>query len=369
MKNTGFYWEIKDVLTQFVAAFDDIFIKRYDKDRNPLESIEVRYVFAPKERIIYDIVNKAQNITLPAVSVNVTSVARDSSRVFNKLEDVYLPGIPSQGFSRAARVPAPVPINIEVSVSIIAKYMTDIDQIISNFVPYCDPYIILSWSLPVEFGTAEPFEIRSEVLWSGTISMTNPIDITNDKYRVIGDTSFTIKTWLFKEAKDTQAIIYKVENNFTDVRTTDILTYYEDYRGLSGYSTTEMVVVSALPSVTNLFYSTSGATIPVYSTPITIRRDNTNQFIVYGKNFNYSNTFYLSSGTPNFYKNYSPIRTAKSPLISGYNVTNFVSVLNNNIYTLNLPVCALSSQGAFTIVTANSAGWATTDSGLAVNVD
>ena len=369
MKNTGFYWEIKDVLTQFVAAFDDIFIKRYDKDRNPLESIEVRYVFAPKERVIYDIVNKAQNITLPAVSVNVTSVARDSSRVFNKLEDVYLPGIPSQGFSRAARIPSPVPINIEVSVSIIAKYMTDIDQIISNFVPYCDPYIILSWPLPGEFGTAEPFEIRSEVLWSGSISMTNPIDITNDKYRVIGDTTFTIKTWLFKEAKDTQAIIYKVENNFTDVRTSDILTYYEDYRGLSGYSTTKTIIVSAQPSVTNLFYTASGATIPVYSTPITIKRNNPNQFIVYGKNFDYNNTFYLSSGTPNFYKNYKGVKTAKSPTISAYDVTDFVSVLNNNIYTLFIPTCALSAQGNFTIVTANSAGWASTDSGLAVNVD
>jgi hypothetical protein len=369
MKNTGFYWEIKDVLTQFVAAFDEIFIERYNKDRSPQETIEVRYVFAPKERVIYDIVNKAQNITLPAVSVNITGISRDNSRVFNKLESTFVPGMPDQTGPRAAKIPAPVPVNIEVSMSIISKYMTDVDQIISNFVPYCDPYIIISWPVPSAFGTAETLEIRTEVLWSGNISITNPIDITNDKYRITCDTSFTIKAWLFKEAVDTQAIIYKVDNNFTQVRNVDQLRYYEDYKPLSGYETTEVITVSALPSVTNLFYSLTGATIPVYNTPITIRRNNPNMFIVYGKNFDYNNTFYLSSGTPNFYKDFTEIKTPKSPTISAYDITNFVSVLNNNIYTLNIPTCALSAQGAFTIVTANSAGWAATDSGLAVNVD
>ncbi len=40
-------------------------------------NIEVRYVFAPKQRVMYDIINKAQNITLPVVAVNLTSITRD----------------------------------------------------------------------------------------------------------------------------------------------------------------------------------------------------------------------------------------------------------------------------------------------------
>ena len=92
MRKRAYHFEIKDLLTQFVAAFDDTVISRFDKNRNAKQNIDVRYVFAPKQRIMYDIVNKAQNLTLPVVAINLTSVTRDESRVFNKLTPSYLPG-------------------------------------------------------------------------------------------------------------------------------------------------------------------------------------------------------------------------------------------------------------------------------------
>ena len=76
MKNRAFHFEIKDLLTQFIAAFDDVVIKRYTRggrdreeptgnvlERTPKQDVEVRYVFAPKQRVMYDIINKAQNLT------------------------------------------------------------------------------------------------------------------------------------------------------------------------------------------------------------------------------------------------------------------------------------------------------------------
>jgi len=60
MKNRAFHFEIKNLLTQFVAAFDDTVISRYNKDRERKSNIEVRYVFAPKQRVMYDIINKAK---------------------------------------------------------------------------------------------------------------------------------------------------------------------------------------------------------------------------------------------------------------------------------------------------------------------
>ena len=59
MVNYTYNFEVKDLLTQFVAAFDDTVIKRYDKNNNARQEIGVRYVFAPKQRIMHDIVNKA----------------------------------------------------------------------------------------------------------------------------------------------------------------------------------------------------------------------------------------------------------------------------------------------------------------------
>ena len=77
------------MVTQFIAAFDDIVIGRYNKNRDELDKIDVRYVYAPKERVMYDIINENKTITLPAVAVSIKSVARDTSRVFNKLDGFY----------------------------------------------------------------------------------------------------------------------------------------------------------------------------------------------------------------------------------------------------------------------------------------
>lgn len=54
MKNYTFNWEIQTLLEQFVAAFNDVIIKRYDKDKNaisPLSGIKVNYVYGPKQRV------------------------------------------------------------------------------------------------------------------------------------------------------------------------------------------------------------------------------------------------------------------------------------------------------------------------------
>jgi hypothetical protein len=74
VKKSPYYFEIKDLLTQFVTAFDDIVIKRFNVNRKVEDRISVRYVYSPKQRVLYDIINTAQNITLPAVAVTIGSI-------------------------------------------------------------------------------------------------------------------------------------------------------------------------------------------------------------------------------------------------------------------------------------------------------
>jgi hypothetical protein len=364
VNNEGFYWEIKDILTQFVAAFDDATIKRYDKNRSARELVKVRYVVAPKERVMYDIVNKTHNLTLPAVAINIGSISRDQSRVFNKIEPSYYPGRPnSSGQATAAKIYNPIPINIEVSMSILCKYMADMDQIISNFVPYSNPYIILSWPVPQEFGLAQTTEIRSEVLWSGSINYTSPIDIAStEKFRIVADTSFTIKTWLFREVVDPANIIYKVDANFYSVRSSDVLFSADEYNVLSGidFTTTDVITVSAIPSFTNWFYNAGGVVLPVTeNTSLTLREPVS--FVMYGRSLDFNNTFYLSGNNPNMFPSSEQIITAKSPTIEAFNVSQYSAVFGNNIATINIPLSTIQEPGIFTIVSANSAGWGNVD--------
>jgi hypothetical protein len=76
MRKSPYFFEIKNLLIQFLAAFNNVVIKRFNAEREVGQTLQVRYVYAPKQRVIYDIVNYAQNITLPVVSINMTSFTR-----------------------------------------------------------------------------------------------------------------------------------------------------------------------------------------------------------------------------------------------------------------------------------------------------
>jgi len=382
MKKRAFHFEVKNLLTQFIAAFDDIVISRWNKDRTAKSNIEVRYVFAPKHRVMYDIVNKAQNITLPAVAVNLTNVTRDNSRVFNKIAPSYLPTQLLEAPKASSKFHMPVPIDLEVKMSILARYMQDVDQIVSNFVPYNNPYIIISWQVPENFGTEYTQEIRSEVLWSGDLQYSTPIDTTySDKFRITVDTSFTIKGWLFPEQKDTAGTIYKVDNNFINVDLankiyspldkTEVVednTYREyGYGVLSAFNTessgltsnTETITISGIPEFTNIFYVITGQSI-MLTENTTIKKDRINWFTLYGKRFNYSNNFYLSSNIADFRSNYTAITSAKSDTISGYKLDDSLfNVVNDNVVSIYLPASTLSATGDMTFITGNEAGWGT----------
>ena len=269
MNNYTYHFEIKDLLTQFAAAFDDVVIKRYNKNRVAEQSINVRYVLAPKQRVMYDIVNKAHNLTLPVIAMNVTSVARDNNRIFNKLDNLYN----YKDERNSTFIGMPVPVNIEVSVSILARYMQDMDQILSNFIPYSNPYIIITHKEPNS--TQDSIEIRTEVNWNGSINMTSPTDMTySDKFRIVADTSFTIKGWLFKDTNTLTPPIYNIKFNSISLTPGFNLETLDD---ISSYQTvtetlcnnTSSNTLSGAPYFTDLFLFTGSEYIRMFP-PYTI---------------------------------------------------------------------------------------------------
>ena len=235
MKAQPYFFEIKDLITQFITAFDNVVIKRYNSDRSVDSQLQVRYVYSPKQRVMYDLINQAQNITIPVISVSISSVTRDPERVFNKVPGFYFTKrtTNTDAYSGTTNyMRSPVPVNISVSMSILTKYQTDMEQIISNFVPYSNPYIVLSWQIPADFNLAVPYEIRSEVLWNNVVQLTYPTDIAaNQKYRLIGDTGFVIKGWLFPAVPLSGASnIFNIDANFV---ASSNITIYEDLSGTS----------------------------------------------------------------------------------------------------------------------------------------
>lgn len=220
MRQYTYYFEVKDLILQFLAAFDNVVIKRYNKNRIAEATQQVRYVYAPKQRVLHDLINPAQNITLPVVSLTINSIQRDNNRVFNKNAGFYAYGSvddrsPS---SKTFHYKAPVPVNIDLDMSIIARFQSDMDQILSNFIPFNNPYIILSWTVPKEFNLPYTQEIRTEVLWNGNIGLEYPTDMNGQqKAQIVANTKFTIKGFIFPDPQNPVNNIFKIDVSMTAV--------------------------------------------------------------------------------------------------------------------------------------------------------
>lgn len=335
---------------------------RYTKDREAKERIDVRYVNGPKNRVLYDIIDKAKTLTLPVVTIEQKGISRDITRNQNKNQYIYRPSI--GGTPNTSRIPSPIPVSIPIEVNIICEFKEDLDQIVGNFVPYCNPYFTVSWKVPPSYKLDFIDEVRIECEWDGNVSYSSPASLQpTDKARIIGTTNFTIKGYLYPMDFNPQGTIYTVKADFHSVN----LKPYTDYTALSGDGyETETVLISAYPEISNEFSLYNNIVVPL-SSEYRIDKRNANTFIIYGKRFGYNNVFYLSSNTPNFYNNYEEIVTAKYPTISGYRLPDsFVSVTSDNIVNISLSANSLNT-GQFTIVTMNSAGWVST--GCLITVD
>lgn len=346
----------------FVSAFDDAFVFRYDFDtKKAKERIDIRYIFGPKHRVLHDLNDKAKTLQLPVVTLEQTNYYKDNSRIFNKNNHFIRPYLNNKSISK---VPTPIPMNMDINMSIIGKFKEDLDQIIQNFVTQCKPYIIVSWQVPEEFNKDYIEEIRTEIQWNGNIDFENPNNISSDnKWRIIANTSFTIKGWVFPSLDTPEKPIYYIENNFISANLEDKIYTYDDYNSLSAISVNaDTITLSAHPQITNFYYTNESITVPIES-DITIKSKYDNRFIVTGKRFDRDNNFYLSANSDNFYTNFELISTATSPLISGYRLTEDeeVHVVSDNTFNVILSANVLSSSGDFKIISSNEAGWVVTD--------
>jgi len=212
------------MITMFASAMDDIVVKRYNRYREPQDSIRCRFVYAPKQRVLADLLDKAQNLQLPVVALTNGGISRDANRVFNKIQGSYLA---STDPTTTNKLQQPVPIDLTINMTILTRFQEDFDQIVTNFVPYFDPYIIISWRTP----SMPDYEIRSQVFWSGNVTATYPYDINSSTVaRVEGNTSFVFKGWLFKakpSSQDSRIFViktdYSTESGMTSMLSLDAI--------------------------------------------------------------------------------------------------------------------------------------------------
>ena len=85
MKSWSYKKEIQTLVEQFAGAFNDIIIKRFDKNDNFSNQQKVKFVYAPKHWVLESLRTPAPGgLSVPAIAINISSLQRDGSRGFNK---------------------------------------------------------------------------------------------------------------------------------------------------------------------------------------------------------------------------------------------------------------------------------------------
>ena len=206
MKTYYYYQALRKTIIQFLDVFNDIKIKRYDENGVFQRYVEVPIKFAPKERAYYYIFEKHQDEMLPMMSVTMNSVNFASERMGNRYKSLTKSTSADSG--TVQRFLNPVPYDITFTVFAWTKYMTDIDQILEQILPYFAPHIFIRVHIP-ELN----FYFDTKVVFNGA----NPdiaTDMSEEERRIIMySLDFTVQAYLFTPVED-KGLIRKIFLNY-----------------------------------------------------------------------------------------------------------------------------------------------------------
>lgn len=360
MNEYAYDFEVQTMSTVLINAFSDIIINRFDVNKTIRNRIKTRVVYAPKERVLNDLLNRDQNLQLPVMSVNIGGIARDENRVFNKILGTYFTQ-PNKSYSVHER--GVLPVDVTYNVSIMTRYQQDMDQILSHLLPYINPYFVVSWRTP----SRPDHEIRSKVMWNGSVNVQYPNDLNSTQVaRVVADLSFTFQGWIFQQA-ETVENIYTFNTTFINAGAVP----FDDLIDMSTHQLTSMETTD----FANFVYNAVPPK-PKFIEPSYARANQKQQLTLWGSGFEYVTNVYLS-GAP-----VGSTSTLQNPFISAVELSgSFPSFLGvkipteywksnkyENMLTVNIsPSSLLSSPGILDIIVENPRGYGTLSQNVPIN--
>lgn len=190
MEDFYFYKCIRRTVIQFLDMFNDINIERYDVHGTVKGRYKVPIRYGPKSKAFLWVKDKQRDEEmLPFISIYITGIDFDTTRLTNKYQDIRVSDSPTTGvFAKNA-----MPYNIGFTVNIWALHMVDIDQIYEQILPYFGPHAFIKVVIPeMNIG----FDVK--IILNGCSPIMTD-DVGEEEARVIKwDTTFTAQTWLFK---------------------------------------------------------------------------------------------------------------------------------------------------------------------------
>jgi hypothetical protein len=188
-----------DVLTGLVRDYS----QAIKLDEIVQQNIEVPCIFGDRSIILRSLENETGTLRLPLFILESNNIKTDTSRnadlhsdIFYQVDEAYskLPTSDPRYRPYNLNKRRGLPITIDYTLTLIAKYKEDLDQMCTNWMVHWRPDIYVKWWHPRN--KVSPLE--SEILWSQNISIDSNSEYEHTKrFQWKATTNFTFKTWVF----------------------------------------------------------------------------------------------------------------------------------------------------------------------------
>ena len=238
MKTESYNREILHATAMFMDAFNDITIRRASG-----KLIKVKLLNGRRSRIFKSLENPARSpIKPPLIAVVRTGITRDTSRVSDL--NRYL--LKTTGSDLNYNFYPPNPMDLTFQLTLVAKTQSDMDRMLSNFIPFCNQSFFVNTPHPKLPGQV----IKHEVIWNGNITETDNSETSfEDAELIIAETDFTFKTWMgagTENKLDEQKLIKKfnIYPNLFSIGVQQLLSQSNSNPFTSGFTTAESLCAS-----------------------------------------------------------------------------------------------------------------------------
>ena len=216
MLTNHFYHEIiRKTIVAFGTLFNNIEIKKTDKNGKVLSVIKVPISYGPQQKFLARIQQGREyqdgvgtTLTLPRMSFEVMGMNYDASRKVSTMQTFKAV---NKNTNKMVKAFMPVPYNINMQLSILAKLNEDAIQILEQILPYFQPAFNLTIDLVNIIGEKRDMPITLE-----GIQMEDTYENDFLERRALTYTlNFTCKTYLFGPINNSSdGLIKKVQTDY-----------------------------------------------------------------------------------------------------------------------------------------------------------
>jgi hypothetical protein len=246
--NYSYHEIIRKTVISFGTLFNNILIKHEEQDGTDYSLIKVPIAYGPVQKFLARLeqkpdLRKRVALTLPRMSFELTSINYDASRKVSTVQTFKT--LNSENQNKALKVYMPVPYNLGIKLSIMAKYNDDMLQILEQILPFFQPSFSLTIDLVSSIGEKKDVPMILE-----NIQMEDNYESDFTTRRVLVYTlNFVAKTYIFGPIADsTEGLIKKVQvDYYTNTNTKNSsrqLRYTATPRAIKDYNNDNTTVLS-----------------------------------------------------------------------------------------------------------------------------